>query len=120
MAQIIRDCTNFQLVDSCLHKSHNLLNTIESDTPFDMLFIYFYKPVYILYRYGPSKILTFLDCMAVFRISESSGIEVIISEQVAQWDFVNFFVPFWISNIIFVDADKPFIGHSRRISRRPY
>ena len=39
--QFIRVCAHFQLINSCSHESQYMLHTIESDTPFDVVFLYF-------------------------------------------------------------------------------
>ena len=58
VAQFIRACAYFQFVNSCYHKAHQLLQTIESDTPFDVVFLEFWEPGDISYQYGSSKTLT--------------------------------------------------------------
>ena len=59
----IRACAYFQLVNSSSHKAHQLLHTIDSDTPLDVVFLYFWERGDIPYRDGSHKILTHLDCM---------------------------------------------------------
>ena len=41
VAQFIRACTYFQLVNSCSHEAQQLLLTVESDTPFYVVFMEF-------------------------------------------------------------------------------
>ena len=41
-ALFMRAFENCQLVNSCSHKAHQLIQTIESDTPFDVVFIDFW------------------------------------------------------------------------------
>ena len=45
-----------------------MLHTIESDTPFDVVFIEFWEPGDIPDRDGSRKILTCLDCMTLFSL----------------------------------------------------
>ena len=42
VAQFIRSCANFLLVNSCSHESQQTLHSIDSDIPFDMVFIEFW------------------------------------------------------------------------------
>ena len=49
VAQFIKSCAHSQLVNSFSHKAQTLLQTIESDTPFDVLFLDFWEPGEILY-----------------------------------------------------------------------
>ena len=81
---------------------------IESNNPFDVVFLYFLDPVEIPDRDVSCNIITFLDCMIVSGIRASSRLKEITSEQVTRWAFVNFFVPFWIPKIIVVDVDGIF------------
>ena len=64
--QFILACAHFQLVDSCSQVAHQIIHTIESDTPFDLKFPDFWDPGDISNRDGYCKILTLLDCMTRF------------------------------------------------------
>ena len=44
VAQFIRACTHGQLLNSCSHEAQHVLQTIESDNPFDVVFIDFWEP----------------------------------------------------------------------------
>ena len=59
----IRACEHYQLVNLCSHEEQQLLQTIDSDTPFDVVFIDFCEPGDIPYQYRYRKILSCLDCM---------------------------------------------------------
>ena len=52
-----------------------MLQTIESDNPFDVVFIDFWEPGDIQDWYGYLKILTYLDCMTVLGIGSSTGMK---------------------------------------------
>ena len=97
-----------------------MLHTIESDTPFEVVFLEFWVPVDIPYKDGCRKILKCLDCMIGFGVVASIGLKGIISKQAAQSAFGNFFVPFGIPKMIVVDADGLFLECSRILSKRPY
>ena len=43
VAQFIISCAHWKFSISCYHESQQTLHTIESDTPFDMVFIYFFR-----------------------------------------------------------------------------
>ena len=66
VAQFIRACAHFQLVNSFSCESQQLLQTIKSDTPFDVVFLYFWEPGDIPDQYGSRKILVCLDFMTGF------------------------------------------------------
>ena len=87
-----------------------MLQTIESDTPFDVVFIDFWEPGDIPDRYGSCNILTGLYCMTGFGIGAATGLKEITSDQAARWAFGNFFVPFGIPEMIFVDIYGIFSG----------
>ena len=61
-----------------------MLITIESDTPFDMVFIDFWEPGYIPYWEGSRKILPCLDCMTGFGLGAAIGLKEITSDQAAK------------------------------------
>ena len=108
VVQFIRVYVHLQLVNSCSNEAHQMLHTIESDNPFDVAFIDFWEPGDIPDRYGYRKILTCLDRMKGFGIGASSVMKKITSDQVARWDFGNFFVTFGLPKIIVVNADGLF------------
>ena len=64
--QFIRACAYCQLVNSCSHEAQQLLQTIKSDTLFDVVFLYFWEPGDIPDQYGSRKILVCLDFMTGF------------------------------------------------------
>ena len=71
----IISCAHSQLVNSYSHEAQQLLQTIDSDTPIDVVFINFLEPGDILYQVGSSKILTYLDCMTGFGLGASTGLK---------------------------------------------
>ena len=75
VSQVIRACSHFQLVNSLSHEAQQLLQTIESDTQFDVIFIDFGEPGDIPDRDGYCKILTYLDFMTVFGMGEATGLK---------------------------------------------
>ena len=108
VSQLIRTCAHRQQVNSRSHETQQLLQTIESDTLFDVVFLDFWEPGDIPDRDGSRKILTCLDCVTVFRIGASTGLKEITSCQAARWGFGNFFVPFGLPKMIIVDLDGLF------------
>ena len=97
-----------------------MLQTMESDNPFDVVFMNFWEPVDIPDRDGYRKILTCLDCITRFGLGDSTILKEITPYQAAQWDFGNFFVPFGIPKMIVVDADEMFSGMFEIFSKRLY
>ena len=97
-----------------------MLQKIESDTPFDVVFLDFWEPVDIPDRDGSRKILILLDCMTGLGIGAAIGPNKITLYQATRWDFGNFFVPFGLPKTIVVDADGLFLKCSGKISKRPY
>ena len=97
-----------------------MLKTIESDTPFDVVFLDFCEPRDIPDQDGSRKILTLMDCMTVFGIGAATGLKEITSYQAALWDLGKLFVPFGLLKMIVVDADGFFLECSIIISRRLY
>ena len=87
-----------------------MLQKIDSDTPFDVVFLNFWEPGDILDKYGSHKILTCLDCMTGFGIGADIGSKEITSDQTARWACGNLFVPFGIPKIIVVGTDGFFYG----------
>ena len=106
--QFIRACSHFQLVNSFSHKAQQLLQTIELDTQFDVVFIGFWEPGDIPDQDGYCKILTCLYCMTGFGLAAATGMKKIESHQAARWAFVKFFATFGLPKIIVVDADGLF------------
>ena len=75
-----------KLVNSCSHKEQQLLQTIKSDTAFDVVFLDFWEPGDIPDQDISRKILTSLDFMTGFGLAEATGMKYITSYQAAQWD----------------------------------
>ena len=73
--QFIRAYENCQLVDSCSHESQQLLQTIESNTQFDMVFLDFWEPGVIPDWDKSRKILTCLGCMTGFGLVTAIGMK---------------------------------------------
>ena len=71
----------------------------------DVVFLNFWEPGNIPYRYGYRKILTCLDFMTGFGLGADIGLKEITPDQAARWDFGNFFLPFGLPKLIDVDAD---------------
>ena len=84
VARFIRAYANCKLVNSFSHKSQKLLQTIDSDTLFDVVFIEFWEPGEIPDQDGPSKILTLLDCMTLFGITAATEMKKNTVDQAAQ------------------------------------
>ena len=84
VVQFIRAYTHCQFVNSCSHEAHQLLRNIESDTPFDVVFLDFWEPGDIPDRDRSRKILTCLDCMRGFGLGSAIGLREITSDQAAQ------------------------------------
>ena len=91
-----------------------MLHMIESDNPFDVVFPDFWVPRDIPDWYGYRNILTYLDYMSEFWLGESIGLKEISSDQVTQWAFENFSVPFGLPKMIVVDANGHFAGIFKR------
>ena len=108
--QFIRACAHCQLVNLCSHEAQQLLQTIEPDTPFDVVFIDFWEPGDIPYQDGYRNILACLDCMTVFGISTANRMKEIKSYQAARWYFWKFFVLFGLPKIIVVGVYRLFSG----------
>ena len=99
----------FKLVNSCSHEAQQLLQIVESDNPFDVVFIDFWGLVEIPNQDGSLKILTCLYCMTRFGLASYTGTKEITSDQATRWAFGNFFVTFGISKIIVVGEDGLFL-----------
>ena len=97
-----------------------MLHKIESDTPFDVVFLVFWGPGDIPDHDRSCKILTCLYCMIGFGIGEYIGLKEITSDQAVGWAFGDLFVPFGLPKMIVVDADEIFLGCSIRLSEIPY
>ena len=66
VAHFIRAYAHFQLVNSCSNEEQQLLQTIYSDTTFDVVFIEFWGPGDIPDHDEYRKILTCMDCITGF------------------------------------------------------
>ena len=119
VAQFIRYFAYLQLVNSVSHEAHYILHKIELDTPFEVVFLDFWYIGGIPDWDRPKKVITLWDCMTVYGIVSSSLTKEIISNQVAQWAFGKFFVPFVIPIMIVVDADVLFAVMFKKFFSRP-
>ena len=75
--QFIRAYAYCQLVNSCSYEAHQMLHMIDSDTPFEVVFLDFWEPGGISDWDGSYKIIICLDCMIVFCLGASSGLKEI-------------------------------------------
>ena len=75
VAQFIRSCSHSQLVNSFSHEAQHFLQTIESDTPVDVVFLDFCETGDIPDCDGSYKILTLLDCMTIFGLGADTGLK---------------------------------------------
>ena len=80
LAQFIKTCAHCQLVKSCSYESQQIICTIESDTPFDVIFLDFWVTGDIPDQDLSLNILTCLDCMTVFGLGSASGLKKITSD----------------------------------------
>ena len=110
VAQFIRACAYFQLVNLFSHEAQQSLQTIDSDTPFYVVFLDFWEPGDIPDQDGYRNILSCLDFITAFGLEADTGMKEVTSEQAARWDFGDLFVPFGIPKMIVVDADGLFPG----------
>ena len=92
-----------------------MLHTIESNKPFNVVFIEFWEPWDIQDHDISRNIITCMGCMTGFGRESSSGLKEITSDHIALWDFENFFVPFGIRKIIVVDAGGMFSENFKNI-----
>ena len=120
VAHFIRAYDHCKLLNSCSHEAHQLIQTIDSDTPFDVLFLDFWEPGYILDWDVSHKIITGLYCIIRFGLGAYIGLKEITPDQVSLWDFGKLFVPFWLLKVIVVHADGIFLECSRILSRIPF
>ena len=70
--QFISARANGQFVNSCSNEAQQFLQTIESDTPFDVAFLDLWETGDIPDQDGSCKILTCLDCMTGFGPGEAT------------------------------------------------
>ena len=72
--QFIRACKHLQLLNSYSREAQNFLHTIESDTPFDVVFLDFWETGYIQDWDGYRMILKCLDCVIGFGLGAYIGL----------------------------------------------
>ena len=80
VVQFIRAFAHCQLVNSFSHEAQQLLQTIDSDTPFDVVFLYFWEPGEIPYLDGSRRILKCLDFMTGFGLAAATGMKEVTSD----------------------------------------
>ena len=120
VAQFIRACKHCELVNSCSYDAQQLLHTIESNTPFDVVFLDFWEPGSIPYWDLSCKILTCVGFMTGIELGTAIGMKEITSDQDSRIYFRNFSVMFGLPKMIVAYADGfLFLDCSRRLSKRP-
>ena len=75
VTKFIIACAHCKFVNSCSHEEQYLLQTIESNTPFYVVFLDFWEPGDIPDQDGSRKILICLVCMTVFLIGAAIGMK---------------------------------------------
>ena len=105
VSQFIRAFSHCQLVNLCSREAQKILHTIDSDTLFDMVFLYFWETGDIPYQDGYGKIIICLDCMTGFAIGEDSFFKEHYIRPVRTMFFWKKICYIWASKMIVVDAD---------------
>ena len=94
--------------------------TIQLETPFDVVFLKFWEPGDIPDHNISFKILTYLHFLTGFGIGAAISPKKITPDQAIRWDFVNLFVLFGFPKMIVVDADGIFLECLGIISKIPH
>ena len=80
---------------------------LETDVPFDIVFLDVWEPGRVPKEDGSQKVLMFIDCMMGFAVVTTLK-DNLPAENMAQQAFTSFFVPYGLPQMIVVDAARQF------------
>ena len=100
--EAIATCAHCRLANATGHEAQQVLTSISSDTPFDVIALDVWSPGDVMDKHGNVKGLTSLDTMTGF--ASVAVIKDTSSETVARTVFASFFVPNGLPKLILLDA----------------
>jgi hypothetical protein len=101
-------CGHCRLANNVNHEGQAIIQTMQCDTPFDVIFLDVWSPGDIPTKWGHTKVLTCLDCMTAF--AEAAFITKADSDSMARASFCHFFVPNGLPRLVIFDAGSEFAG----------
>ena len=100
---MVSACRHCRLANNASHKSQMQLHKLESNTPFDIVFLDVWEPGEVAEKDGSHKVLTCLECMMGFAVAMVLGSDFSF-EMLARKAFAAFFMPYGLPKLIIVDA----------------
>ena len=105
--QMVLGCGHCWLVNNASHDSQMELQALETDVPFDIMFLDVWEPGRVPEEDGSQKVLMFIDCMMGFAVVMMLS-DNLSAENMAWQAFTSFFVPYGLPQMIVVDAARLF------------
>ena len=91
--QMVLGCGHCQIANNASHDSQMELQVLETDVPFDIVFLDVWEPGRFPKEDGSQKVLKFIDCMMGFAAATSLS-DDLLAENMAWQAFTSFFVPY--------------------------
>ncbi len=114
--KLVRFCAHCRLGNATMHDAQDYLNALESDGPFDVVFMDFWEPGEIPDKSGMWKLLTMLDEMTSFAAATATGKTV--NSEVAAHAAFQLFTAYGLPRLVIVDDGKTFAGVFKELFAR--
>ena len=101
-------CAHCRLANATSHENQQILRSLDSDVPFDVVAMDTYSPGEIPTKLGETKILTYIDVMTGF--VAQAFLREISSKTVAIAAFTSFFSVFGLPKVILIDQGSENAG----------
>ena len=109
IVRFVKSCAHCRIANNASHEAQMTLRILESDAPFDVMFLDIWSPGDIPDTAGNFKVLTALCCMTGYAIGVPLPKEI-TSTSLAHLSFMHIFVPFGLPRLVIVDDDSKFKG----------
>ena len=100
---MVSACGHCCLAKNASHEAQMQLHELESNTPFDIVFLDVWEPGKVGEKDGSHKVLTCLECMMGFAAATVLGSNL-SAKTLAMKAFSAFFVPYGLPKLIVVNA----------------
>jgi hypothetical protein len=113
VTEAVRACAHCKLANATSHEAQQMLHTMETDEPFDVIVLDVWSPGAVPSSSKEIKVLTCLDTMTGF--ANAALITQETSQELAKTTFHHFFVPNGLPRLVIFDEAGSFAGKFKQM-----